>query len=99
MNLIERTYHQISPSLTQLVTPLLFLLLSLRGIGGTGTGLGGGGGGYGSGGGVIKPAASRFGRLAQMGMGANEVTGAGTGTGGPNQNALGYAPTAGKKCL
>ena len=52
---------------------------------------------------MIKPAASRFGRLAQMGMGANEVTGTGTGTGtgGPNQNALGlgYAPTAGKTCL
>ena len=67
------------------------LLLLSGNIGGTG------GGGYGTTGGVIKPAASRFGRLAQMGMGANEVTGAGAG--GPNQNALGFAPTAGKKYL
>ena len=50
---------------------------------------GGGGGGYGTGGGVIKPAASRFGRLAQMGMGASDST-------GPNPNALGYTPAAGE---
>ena len=56
--------------------------------GGVGVG-GGGGGGYGTGGGVIKPAASRFGRLAQMGMGANDST-------GPNPNALGYGSAAGE---